>query len=91
MTVHESIFAAPENSRLILICCQKGILNFSYSKNTKQPRNIFPFIKLEPDIHYHPCLAHTLGLALAFRQRRNAGLVEDTLLVSLYGGTNTET
>jgi len=65
--------AAPDNSRFISKCCQKDILNFSYLKNITHQRNIFPYIKPEPDIHYHPCLVLHSGVSIVIQTAKKCG------------------
>jgi len=75
--------AAPGNSRFILKCCQKDILNFSYIKTIKHQRSIFPYIKPNQSSITTLVLSYTLGLALSFRQRINVGLAVDNFPVAL--------
>jgi len=64
----------------ILKCCQKDILDFSYSTNITHQRNMFPYSKTEPDIHYHPCLVLHSGVSTVIQIARNVALSMDTLL-----------
>jgi len=65
--------AGPDNSRFILKCCQKYILNFRYSKNTTRQGIIFPYIKSKPDIHSPICFVLHSGVSTAIQTAKKYG------------------